>query len=81
MEMKYFIRLCHVCSHLNEAEEEVLRCQSCAKGFLPMNYFEKIQKLQMVTKDKKKMESMSEETFRRLAKMGVNPLPGLIVFW
>lgn len=37
-----FIRKCHVCGELNEAETEIKRCCGCKKPFMPTNYFSKV---------------------------------------
>lgn len=71
MERKQLLRLCHVCGKLNESESEVLRCIHCGKGFLPINYFEKL---------KKKAQVAAKEGDRVLPE-SLNPLQGLIVFW
>lgn len=71
MEKKQLFRLCHTCNRINESEEEILRCTGCGKGFLPINYFEKIRaRAQAAAKDGENLPSMS-----------FNPINGLIVFW
>lgn len=40
---KMLIRACHSCLKVNEATKELERCTYCAKPFLPLRYFEKIQ--------------------------------------
>lgn len=42
MEITSVFRLCHMCSQLNEAKDEVLKCTSCGKSFLSMFYFESL---------------------------------------
>jgi hypothetical protein len=39
---KLIMRKCHVCSHINESAAELEKCTSCAKSFMPLNYFDKI---------------------------------------
>ena len=73
-ERKQLFRLCHTCSTLNESEEEILRCMSCGKGFLPINYFEKIRaRAQQISKDPATSDEMPGAIF--------SPINGLIVFW
>ncbi|MBI3543116.1 MAG: hypothetical protein HY075_07575 [Deltaproteobacteria bacterium] len=73
MERKQLFRLCHHCSCLNESEEEILRCTKCGKGFLPINYFEKIRnRVQQAAK-----EGGAEEFPSAI----FSPINGLIVFW
>jgi hypothetical protein len=36
------IRLCHKCGHIHESENELEKCEKCGKGFLPLQYFEKV---------------------------------------
>jgi hypothetical protein len=36
---KLHVRVCHVCNHTNEAEEQVDRCQHCGKVYPPFFYF------------------------------------------
>ena len=36
------IKKCHVCGHINEGHREMENCKKCKKGFLPLNYFQKI---------------------------------------
>lgn len=72
MDRKSMIRLCHLCNCVNESEqEEVLRCKSCGKGFLPVNYFEKIRKRAIA----------SGQITEELPEFPFNPLNGLLVFW
>jgi len=71
METKQLFRLCHLCGTLNEGDSEVLRCTKCGKGFLPLNYFEKIRQKTI------KMNQAPEE----MPEFGLSPLPGLVVFW
>lgn len=35
-------RRCHKCDHTCSATKEVLKCPSCGKHFLPLDYFNKI---------------------------------------
>jgi hypothetical protein len=39
---KILIRACHTCMKITEAFQEIEKCSHCGKGFLPLNYFEKI---------------------------------------
>lgn len=39
---KTLIKKCHVCGSISESSEEVMRCPSCKKAFLPTNYFGKV---------------------------------------
>lgn len=71
MEKKQLFRLCHSCNTLNESEEEILRCSKCGKGFLPINYFEKI----------RARAKMSGQEGENLATFSFSPINGLIVFW
>lgn len=36
------IKKCHVCGTIHESFEEVQKCKSCKKSFLPTNYFSKV---------------------------------------
>lgn len=73
MERKQLFRLCHTCNILNESEDEILRCTSCGKGFLPINYFEKIRvRAQQAAKDSES-QNIPAAIF--------SPINGLIVFW
>ncbi len=36
------IKKCHVCGHMMESHQEIDKCGSCKKPFLPMNYFGKV---------------------------------------
>jgi hypothetical protein len=72
MEHKQFFRLCHTCNSLNESEQEILKCGQCGKGFLSLNYFEKIRAKQAGLA----LGSVDEPAF----SVG-NPLYGLLVFW
>ena len=72
MERKQLFRLCHVCDTLNESDGEILRCAKCGKGFLPLNYFQKLRAKAVsgpTTPDGKPLPNL------------FNPLNGLIVFW
>jgi hypothetical protein len=71
MERKQLFRLCHVCDCLNESDEEILRCVSCGKGFLPINYFEKLR-----TRAQQASQNGEESVMPVFS-----PLNGLIVFW
>lgn len=73
MERKQLFRLCHNCNCLNESEEEILRCTSCGKGFLPINYFEKIRTRAQAAAKEAGGEGMPILT--------LSPINGLIVFW
>lgn len=76
MERKQLFRLCHNCNRLNESEEEILRCTKCGKGFLPINYFEKIKARAVQAGQLAK----DLETQDLLASV-FSPINGLIVFW
>lgn len=39
---KLLIKKCHSCGHINESSRELEACGKCNKGFLPLNYFNKI---------------------------------------
>lgn len=39
---KLLIKKCHACGHINESSKELENCEQCRKGFLPLNYFNKI---------------------------------------
>jgi uncharacterized OB-fold protein len=39
---KLLIKKCHSCGHINESSRELEACGKCNKGFLPLNYFEKV---------------------------------------
>ncbi len=39
---RLIIKKCHVCGHIMESAEEIKKCKSCKKSFLPMNYFSKV---------------------------------------
>lgn len=39
---KTIIRKCHCCGQVTETHSESDKCVSCAKSFLPLNYFDKI---------------------------------------
>ncbi|HRK01947.1 MAG TPA: hypothetical protein PLH57_04725 [Oligoflexia bacterium] len=71
MGHNHVFRLCHVCRNINEAEEEILRCGHCGKGFLPVRYFEKL---------KQELERAKIEAAGTI-EIPMNPLPGLLVFW
>ena len=73
MERKQLFRLCHNCNCLNESEEEILRCTSCNKGFLPINYFEKIRA--------RAQQAAKEGPSENLPGPIFSPINGLIVFW
>jgi hypothetical protein len=72
MERKQLFRLCHLCDCLNESETEILRCTNCGKGFLPINYFEKL---------RVRAQQQGTVDFEAMGSFPVNPLNGLIVFW
>lgn len=36
------IRKCHICGTVMESSEELRKCTSCNKSFLPLNYFRKV---------------------------------------
>jgi hypothetical protein len=36
------IKKCHVCGQIVESSNEVKRCPSCKKSFLPSNYFARV---------------------------------------
>lgn len=72
MEKKQLFRLCHTCLLINESEEEILRCTGCGKGFLPINYFEKI---------RTRVQQSAGKDSESLPTAFLNPINGLIVFW
>lgn len=39
---RLIFKVCHICSGLNESEQEIDRCTKCKKSFMPLNYFGKI---------------------------------------
>ena len=41
-EKTTLIKRCHVCGQITESHQEIDRCPTCKKSFLPLNYFEKI---------------------------------------
>lgn len=41
-QLTQIVRTCHVCGHIHTSYEEVQRCESCEKSFLPLNYFTKV---------------------------------------
>lgn len=73
MERKQLFRLCHNCNSLNESEEEILRCIQCGKGFLPINYFEKIKQ--------RALQASREQGTDEIIATAFCPINGLIVFW
>jgi len=50
---RQIIKKCHVCGEIIESFEEIRRCPSCKKAFLPVNYFQKCQ-----AKNSEEFESM-----------------------
>jgi hypothetical protein len=73
MERKQLFRLCHNCNTLNESEEDILRCTTCGKGFLPINYFEKIRA--------RALQAAKEPGSEEIPSGVFSPINGLIVFW
>jgi hypothetical protein len=73
MERRQLFRLCHACNTLNESEEEILRCVKCGKGFLAINYFEKLR-----ARAQAAAEAGAGEN---LPSIVLAPIQGLIVFW
>lgn len=73
MERKQLFRLCHVCDRLNESDAEILRCENCGKGFLPINYFEKIRA--------RVQQAARESDGQNMPNITMSPIYGLIVFW
>ncbi len=41
-EPRLLVKKCHVCGQLAESHNELEKCLSCGKSFLPLNYFEKV---------------------------------------
>lgn len=41
-KVRLLIKKCHVCGQITESNNELDKCIRCGKGFLPLNYFEKI---------------------------------------
>lgn len=72
MNHNHVFRLCHVCRSINESEEEILRCGTCGKGFLPLRYFDKM---------KDQLHRALENADLSSIELPGNPLPGLLVFW
>ena len=77
MENHEFIRRCHVCSHYNESETEILKCGGCGKAFVALETFERIreQALQIAERAGFHVDAFREQ------KLTLNPLHGLMVFW
>ena len=84
------IRLCHICGHVNEAEKEILKCEGCAKPFLPITSFCEL--LKRVTQSgpppsgKKVTEQVGGQGNQisgadRDALFLSIPIHGLVVFW
>lgn len=73
MERRQLFRLCHSCGHLNESDQEILRCAKCARSFLPINYFEKIRA--------KLASGVATDAPAELPNLVGSPINGLIVFW
>ena len=72
MERRIHIRLCHKCNKINEAEnQDVLKCETCGKAFLPVDYFKKIRAKAI---ESGMMRPEAQEII-------LNPLQGLIAFW
>ena len=71
-ERKQLFRICHVCDTLNESEQEILRCDKCGKGFLPINYFEKI---------RSRAQAAGLEDDENMPSFALTPINGIIVFW
>jgi hypothetical protein len=70
---KLIMRKCHVCSHVNESQAELEKCSSCAKSFMPLNYFDKI-------------HNHEQEKFQELFAQGheitdEDLIKGLFVLW
>lgn len=39
---KLIIKKCHICGHIMESHQEIVKCDKCKKSFLPVNYFSKV---------------------------------------
>ncbi|MGE4232729.1 MAG: hypothetical protein AB7F43_05305 [Bacteriovoracia bacterium] len=75
------IRRCHICHHVNESEEEILRCFHCGKAFLPLNYFEKGRGLMRKISQNPESSTSTSIPHRTVVKLTLNPVKGLIVLW
>lgn len=70
---KTLIRVCHVCTKINESPRELERCSHCDKSFLPLRYFEKVHA--------KKNEKFSQH-FSDVSEIEEDHLiKGLFVLW
>lgn len=67
-----YIRRCHVCDHVMEAEERsILECAKCGKHFAPFFYFD--DRLSPILGDNTLKAPLLEGEYR--------PIEGLTVYW
>ena len=70
---KLIIKKCHMCGHIMEDHQEIIKCHKCKKSFLPVNYFSKVH-----SKNQKDYEQLFAQSYELHES---DLIKGLTVLW